>query len=75
MTKLPPRQPGWHIFHGIRHSTRRGAIESIHEPVKVIRYPYPTFSEQGLAVVMAGRATPYPLSAFAGEWESLEVSA
>lgn len=74
MSHRPPRHPGWAIFHGIRHSTRPGAIEQIHEPVKIIAYPYPTFSEHELVVKMAGRAATYSLRSFEGEWQPLAVS-
>lgn len=76
-SKLPPREPGYYIFHGIWRSTRPGTIKQIHEPVKVMHYPFPTFAERVLAVALAGKARTYPVTAFEGTWEriSLEIEA
>lgn len=73
MSKLPPRKQGWYLFRGVRHSKRPGHITHLHEPVKVIIYPYPTSAKRELAVVMAGRAAPLPISAFDGEWEVIDL--
>lgn len=67
----PPSKPCWAIFRGVRHNTRPGAIEHIHEPVKVIEYP--EFDKRELVVIRAGRATPYPLRLFEGEWEVIDL--
>lgn len=74
---LPPRQPCWAIFHGIRTSTRPGHVESINEPVKVFLYRNPALPGRSLAVALAGKARIYPIAAFTGTWEviGMEVSA
>lgn len=67
---MTPRQPGYFVFEGIRHTRRVGHIESIHAPVEVIELVYYRKPKE-LAVKMIGRQQAFPLSAFEGEWKRL----
>lgn len=70
MTTLPPCQAGWYVFRGIRHSTRRGTIRHLNEPVKIVEIVFP---RQELGVCHVGSDKLYPLSAYEGEWNELSL--
>lgn len=71
MTTLPPRQPCWAIFRGIRRSTRPGDIKRFHEPVKIVTLPFPR--EDVLAVAHAGNYMLCELARYEGEWQLIEL--
>lgn len=73
MTKHPPMQPCFAIFHGLRYDSRPAAVEEIHQPVRIVEVGYGKTKE--LAVSMFGRQRKFPLAKFRGEWEVLEVTA
>ncbi len=70
VSKLPPRQPCYAIFNGLRHS-RPGYVEVIHEPVQIVEVQ--NGNKKELAVAMFGRFKKWPLTTLEGEWTTFSI--
>lgn len=71
-SKLPPRTEGYYLFHGTRH-IRNAMYEHLSEPLQVVEHYNARGNVTELAVCMLGRASRFPLSAFAGTWQVLDM--
>lgn len=69
MTKRQPVAPGWYRFYGTRF-IRVGQYEHVHIILQVIWFPY---KPRSLAIQIVGKNDIYPLSAFQGEFEHIEL--
>lgn len=69
MTTLPPRAIGYYRFFGTR-CVRVGQYEHISEVLKLVLLPH---KKREMAVQMAGKQRYFPLSAFEGLWELIEL--
>lgn len=70
-SKLPPRQPCYALFRGVRHTAHNQTVR-IDEPVEVLDVYRGQVKELGVA--MFGRQTRFRLDKFDGEWLVLEVA-
>ncbi|MGP1666837.1 MAG: hypothetical protein ACTS5I_13180 [Rhodanobacter sp.] len=70
VSKLPPRKPCFAVFTGSRQ-VRNALYEHLNEPVQVTEYHNGKGTE--LVVTMTGRASKFPIAAFVGTWQVIEL--
>ncbi len=68
-SNLPPRQPGWFEFNGLRTTPSGKFIVQVNDLVKVV--PGATLGTFG--VQTAGSAQCYSISMYSGSWQFLRA--